>query len=47
MVDNFETHLTRYEENLSDYDPFRKRVVQGLAHGLTKGGVDLEQDLYD
>ena len=41
---------TRFKENLTKYDPFKQRVVQAMAKGLTDASIEhqliLENELY-
>jgi len=40
-VNNGDLELSiRYEESGSHFDPFKKRVVQGLSKGLTEASID-------
>lgn len=44
-------HNIRYEESSADFDPFKKRVLEGLTKGLTMASIDhqstLESNLFD
>lgn len=46
-----EMHNIRYEESSADFDPFKKRVLEGLTKGLTMASIDhqstLESNLFD
>ena len=37
----------RYEESGANYDPFKKRVVLGVARGLTMASIDHQTTLED
>ena len=40
LAQNSEFHRHRYEENHANFDPFKKRVLTGLARGLTMASID-------
>jgi hypothetical protein len=40
LVEHPALHEQRYEESGANYDPFKKRVVLGVARGLTMASID-------
>lgn len=45
LAQNAEFHQLRYEENSANFDPFKKRVLTGLARGLTMASIDHQMTL--
>jgi len=43
LVKNPEVHHRRYDESSADFDPFKKRVLEGVVQGLTMASVDHQQ----
>lgn len=48
---NPDLHNTRYEESFADFDPFKKRVLEGVTQGLTMASIDhtelMQNNLFD
>jgi hypothetical protein len=40
MLENPEFSKSRYEESQANYDPFKKRVIEGMTKGLTMASID-------
>jgi len=40
LARNPSTQQVRYEESCANFDPFKKRVLQGVARGLTMASID-------
>ena len=40
LTRNPEAHSRRYEESESNFDPFKKRVLLGVARGLTMASIE-------
>jgi hypothetical protein len=47
MISHSSLHEQRYEESGANYDPFKKRVVLGVARGLTMASIDHQTTLED
>lgn len=47
LVQHPALHEQRYEESGANYDPFKKRVVLGVARGLTMASIDHQTTLED
>ena len=40
LVHNPEFHRLRFDESTCEFDPFKKRVLDGLAKGLSMASID-------
>jgi hypothetical protein len=38
-------HQARFDESLANFDPFKKRVLEGVAKGLSMASIDHESSL--
>jgi len=45
LAKNPEAHALRYEEHGANLDPFKKRVLLGVARGLTMASIDHQLSL--
>lgn len=45
IVENPEYHRTRYDEYHANFDPYHKRVLEGVCKGLTMASIDFERGL--
>jgi hypothetical protein len=40
LANNANMHSARYAEHQANFDPFKKRVLIGMARGLTMASID-------
>jgi len=45
LLRNPDAHQLRYEENGAQFDPFKKRVVEGVTRGLSMASIDHQSSL--
>ena len=47
LVKNPTLHQMRYEEHEANFDPFKKRVLEGITKGLTMASIDHQEMMQD